>query len=90
MGSPRKRLIKDLMISYESKSKRQKKEILFERTLNMVSVSSAMDTEEENISTAEANMYRNMFSSIAQKSEKIQESDSCSSDDSCISIRSTF
>ena len=75
-GQPRKRLLEDLMTSFDNKSKKHKKEI-FQRTLKMVADSFKKEeeddssTEEKMISMSEATVYKGLFAPINKKQDKI-------------------
>ena len=75
-GQPRKRLLEDLMTSFDNKSKKHKKEI-FQRTLKMVADSFKKEeeddssTEEKMISMNEATVYKGLFAPINKKQDKI-------------------
>jgi len=86
IGSNRKRLLQDLIVSYENKSKKHRKEI-FERALNMVSKSCTKDNTEKTISADEADIYKTIFADINPKSDKNQ--DNCNGDDSSSDESST-
>jgi hypothetical protein len=83
-GQPRKRLLEDLMTSFDNKSKKHKKEI-FQRTLKMVADSfkdeEDSSTEETEISRNEATVYKGLFAPINTKQDKIDNRSDLSSDD---------
>jgi len=84
VGTPRKRLLEDLMTSFDNKSKKNKKEI-FQRTLKMVADSfkdeEDSSTEETEISRNEATVYKGLFAPINTKQDKIDNRSDLSSDD---------
>ncbi len=75
-GQPRKRLLEDLMTSFDNKSKKHKQEI-FQRTLKMVADSFKKveeydsSTEENMISMNEATAYKCLFAPINTQQDKI-------------------
>ena len=83
VGTPRKRLLTNLLTSFDIKSKRHKKEI-FERTLKVVSdffKEGDSSKEGRDISNDEAIVYKGLFAPINSKPDKI-ENDTNKSDSS--------
>ena len=92
VGSNRKRLLVDLVRSYENKTKKHKTAI-FERALNMVSVTCSQGNNEKIIAENEVDIYKEIFAEIKQTSEKSNEArdeGDSSSDESSVSTKSVL
>ena len=90
VGSNRKRLLENLVQSYENKTKKHKTAI-FGRALNMVSETCSQGNDDKTIAENEVDIYKKIFAEInptSERSKEARDEEESSSDESNVSTNS--